>query len=141
MILLDTDHLSILLDERDSRRERLRQRLEDALEPIACTIVSLEEVLRGWLAAIHRRHNVELQVPAYTRLNRLFVTMGDWDIVPFDQATAEQFGDLRRRRVRIGSMDLKIASIALVHDALILTANLRDFSQVPGLRCANWLEG
>lgn len=37
-------------------------------------------------------------------------------------------------------MDLKIASIALVHDALILTANLRDFSRVPGLRCANWLE-
>ena len=30
MILLDTDHLSVLLDERDSRRERLRRRMEDA---------------------------------------------------------------------------------------------------------------
>ncbi|HEX5445850.1 MAG TPA: type II toxin-antitoxin system VapC family toxin, partial [Pirellulales bacterium] len=77
---------------------------------------------------------------AYTRLRRLFSTMGDWDITPFDQAAARQFAELRRQRVRIGSMDLKIASIALIQDALLLTANLRDFSQVPGLRCANWLE-
>jgi len=35
--------------------------------------------------------------------------------------------------------DLKIASIALVNDALLVTANLRDFSQVPELRCENWL--
>lgn len=37
-------------------------------------------------------------------------------------------------------MDLKIASIALNHDALLLTANVRDFDQVPGLRTENWLQ-
>lgn len=47
MIVLDTDHLCVLLDERDSRRERLQERLEEALEPIACTIVSLEEDITG----------------------------------------------------------------------------------------------
>lgn len=36
-------------------------------------------------------------------------------------------------------MDLKIASIALTQDALLVTANLRDFEQVPGLRVENWL--
>jgi len=41
--------------------------------------------------------------------------------------------------VRIGSMDLKIASIALVHNALVLSANLQDFQKVPGLRVENWL--
>jgi len=46
---------------------------------------------------------------------------------------------LRRAKVRIGTMDLKIASIALVHDALLLSANLRDFRQVPGLEVENWL--
>lgn len=140
MIVVDTDHLSILLDERDSRRERLRERLEDALEPIACTIVSLEEILRGWLAAIRKRRDVELQILAYTRLRRLFSVMTEWDIAPFEQAAAERFRDLRRQRVRIGSMDLKIASIALENNALLVTANLRDFSQVPGLRCEDWLK-
>jgi tRNA(fMet)-specific endonuclease VapC len=36
-------------------------------------------------------------------------------------------------------MDLKIAAIALIHDALLLSANLRDFQQVPGLCVANWI--
>jgi tRNA(fMet)-specific endonuclease VapC len=36
-------------------------------------------------------------------------------------------------------MDLKIAAIALVHDALLLSANLRDFQQVPNLHIANWI--
>jgi tRNA(fMet)-specific endonuclease VapC len=35
-------------------------------------------------------------------------------------------------------MDLKIAAIALIHDALLLSANLRDFQQVPALRVADW---
>lgn len=140
MILLDTDHLSVILDQRDARRERLQERMESAVEPIACTIVSLEEILRGWLAAIRRRHDIKLQVVAYTRLTRLFVTMGNWNIMTVDDSAAQQFETLRRQRVRIGSMDLKIASIALIHDAVLVTANLRDFSQVPGLRCENWLE-
>jgi predicted nucleic acid-binding protein len=54
MILLDTDHLSVFTDERDPRHERLHKRMEAATEPVACTMVSVEEVLRGWLAIIHR---------------------------------------------------------------------------------------
>jgi predicted nucleic acid-binding protein len=34
---------------------------------------------------------------------------------------------------------LKIASIALEADAVLLSANLRDFERVPGLRVENWL--
>jgi predicted nucleic acid-binding protein len=37
-------------------------------------------------------------------------------------------------------MDLKIACIALGHGALVLSANLQDFQQVPGLRVENWLD-
>jgi len=36
-------------------------------------------------------------------------------------------------------MDLKIASIALVNNALLVTSNLRDFALVPELRYENWL--
>ena len=36
-------------------------------------------------------------------------------------------------------MDLKIAWFALVHDALLLSAALRDFRHVPGLEVENWL--
>jgi tRNA(fMet)-specific endonuclease VapC len=60
--------------------------------------------------------------------------------LPFDDAAADRFEQLRRAGVRIGGMDLKIASIGLVHGALILSANLQDFQKVPGLRVENWLD-
>ena len=59
-------------------------------------------------------------------------------MLPFDQRTAATFARLRRQRVRIGTMDLKIAAIALEHNALVLSGNVRDFQQVPGLRVEDW---
>jgi tRNA(fMet)-specific endonuclease VapC len=47
---------------------------------------------------------------------------------------------LRKELRRVGAMDLKIAAICLVHDAVLLTRNLVDFSKVPGLRVENWLD-
>jgi tRNA(fMet)-specific endonuclease VapC len=40
--------------------------------------------------------------------------------------------------VRIATMDLKIAAIALSENATLLTRNLRDFEQVPGLQVDDW---
>lgn len=73
-------------------------------------------------------------------MGRLIDVLSNWDIVAFDERAADRFADLRRERIRIGTMDLKIAAIALANDALLVTANRRDFSLVPGLRCENWLE-
>ena len=139
MILLDTDHLSVFFDERDARQGPLKRRLADADDEVACAVVSVEEVLRGWLAIIHRLRDVHRQIPSYIRLVTFLTAIGDWQIVTFDEPAADQFAALRRQRVRIGTMDLKIASFALVNDALILTSNLRDFSLVPNLRCEDWL--
>jgi hypothetical protein len=68
MILLDTDHLSVFTDERDSRHELLNGRMAAAVEQVACTIVSIEELLRGWLAIINRLREAYRQIPAYARL-------------------------------------------------------------------------
>lgn len=84
--------------------------------------------------------DVHRQLPAYARLGRFLDVMSDWGIVPFDERAADQFVSLRRQRIRIGTMDLKIASIARANDALLVTANLRDYSLVPDLRCENWLQ-
>jgi tRNA(fMet)-specific endonuclease VapC len=140
MILLDTDQFSVFTDLRDPRHEPLNARMEAAAEQIACTIVSVEEVLRGWLAIIHRLRDVYRQLPAYVRLGQLFGVLSDWEIVLFDERAADRFVGLRRQRIRIGTMDLKIASIALVNDALLVTGNLRDYSLVPELRCENWMQ-
>lgn len=37
-------------------------------------------------------------------------------------------------------MDLRIGSIALSRDGLLLSRNVNDFRQVPGLHVENWLD-
>lgn len=141
MILLDTDHVSILKYHEDPRCQRLSRRLDAVIRPeIATSIVSVEEQMRGWLAQVHRTPSVLKQVLAYTELASLLRFFSEWQVVPFDDRAADEFQRLRKERVRIGSMDLKIASIAIVHDALLLSANLRDFSQVPGLQVESWVD-
>ena len=75
---------------------------------------------------------------ARVRLGQLFNVLGDWEIVPFDERAADQFKRLRRQRIRIGTMDLKIAATAISHDALLLSRNLADFRRVDGLRVEDW---
>jgi tRNA(fMet)-specific endonuclease VapC len=95
--------------------------------------------MRGWMAWIHRSGDLQRQVVAYRELQRLFDFYSRWQVMPFDEQAADTFESLRRLRLRTGTMDLKIASIARVHGALLLSANLRDFQRVPELRVANWL--
>jgi tRNA(fMet)-specific endonuclease VapC len=64
-----------------------------------------------------------------------------WEIIRWGEPAADEFKRLRKLRVRIGTQDLKIASIAITSDALLLSANLRDFQRVPGLRVEDWLYG
>jgi tRNA(fMet)-specific endonuclease VapC len=139
MILLDTDHFSVLTDARDARHSQLAMRLSDVDEPVAIPVVAVEEQLRAWLAQIHRVGDVRRQVQPYSRLIRLIDVLAEWEITPWSEVAADEFARLRSTRVRIGTQDLKIAALALANDALLLSANLRDFDQVPGLRVEDWL--
>src|SRR4051794_10788878 len=88
-------------------------------EEFATTIVGVEEIMRGWLAVISRERQVHRQINAYARLGRLFEFFAPWTVLPFDDRAADEFTRRQAAGVRIGSMDLKIASIVLVHDTLL----------------------
>jgi tRNA(fMet)-specific endonuclease VapC len=119
----------------------LLNRLNSSVDQqIVTTIVSVEEQMRGWLALIRRERDPERQVDAYDRLRQMMRFYEGWEILTFDPAASSRFTALRRQRIRIGSQDLKIASIVLENNALLLSANLRDFQQVPGLRVEDWLK-
>ena len=67
-------------------------------------------------------------------------SIGGATVLPWSMDASNIFDDFRSRGVRIGTLDLRIASIALNYDALVLTRNLVDFQRVPGLRVENWLD-
>src|ERR1700730_3187806 len=139
MILLDTDHVTLLKYPHSDRGLRLTERLEalPAEEDVGVTIVSIEEQMRGWLASIAKERSSRRQVTPYRELAKLFDFFSEFGISHFDERAADQFDSLRSTKIRLGTMDLKIAAIALVNNALLLSANRRDFEQVPGLRIDN----
>src|SRR4051794_12727498 len=141
MILLDTDHLSVLEIPEAERTRRLRRRLDAVVdEEIGTTIISVEEQMRGWLAAIAKERKLERQISPYRHLADLFMFFSQFAIILFEEPAVDHFASLRSIGIRIGTMDLKIASICLSYDALLLTANSRDFSEIPALRFENWLD-
>ena len=59
-------------------------------------------------------------------------------ILPFDAEAVAIFDRMRAKRVRVATMDLRIAAIALSQNLTLLTRNTGDFSKVPGLVTEDW---
>jgi tRNA(fMet)-specific endonuclease VapC len=141
MILLDTDHLSVLRFRSGDRCARLFARMEAAKDEVfGTTIINVAEQMKGWLAAINKEKQALRQVTAYRELAKLFDFYSCYHIAAFDEAAATRFNDLRQTIKRVATSDLKIAAVTLTCGALLLTANRQDFEKVPGLRFANWLD-
>ena len=108
MILLDTDHLTLVKYVESDRARRLADRLRalpaDAV--VAVSIVTVEEQMRGWLAAIAKERQARRQVRAYAELSGLFDYFGRYTIAPFDDRAADRFDELWAAKLRIGTMDL-----------------------------------
>jgi tRNA(fMet)-specific endonuclease VapC len=89
--------------------------------------------MRGWLAYVARARSIERQITAYSKLHELLRDFQTRPVLDFDDRAAVEFQRLRKSRVRIGTMDLKIASIVLAYRATLYSRNVVDFSKVPGL--------
>ena len=138
MYLLDTDHLS-LLQRGGAEAKRLLARLANAgSSEIAVTIISYEEQTRGWFSYLARARSLEAQVKAYQLLKKHLANYCTIPVIDFDSEAAEIFARLQHARLRIGTMDLKIAAIALAHEATLLTRNRNDFERIAGLKIDDW---
>ncbi len=66
------------------------------------------------------------------------------EILPFDERATQTYGQVRaeleRRGTVIGSMDMLIASQAISLGFTLVTNNVREFSQIPGLTLENWID-
>ena len=138
MIILDTDLLTLVQRATGTEYARLVTRLDQADEPVCTTIVSFEEQMRGWLALMAGARTVEQQIQVYVRLRLLLEDFQTRPVIDFDERAATEYQRFRRGKIRIGTMDLRIAAIAAAHEALLLSRNLADFRKVPGLRVEDW---
>ena len=139
LCVLDTDHFSEF-DRGSEAGLRLRVRMGRTDAAFFITIITVEEVMQGWLPRIKSCRTAREQIAIYERLQGSVAVLGDWDILPWDEEAVNVYETLKLRKIRTGTMDLKIASIALAYEATVLTRNTVDFAKVPGLRIENWLD-
>jgi tRNA(fMet)-specific endonuclease VapC len=137
--LLDTDHISVLQQQSGPDYATLSARI--ARHPpadLALSVVSFHEQVLGCHTYISRAHTPAEVVRGYGMLGRLLSDYAAVSVLPFDSAAATTFDGLRARRIRIPTMDLRLASIALSRGLILVTRNVGDFRQVPGLTIEDW---
>lgn len=133
--ILDTDHFSLLQRGHPGIRKRISQ---VKVQEIAITIISAEEQIRGRLNIIRRASSNNDLVLAYRRLKELLDDLQTLNVLDFTPEASLIYDSLIRQKIRVGTRDLRIASIALAVKGTVITRNLRDFEQVPNLKLEDW---
>jgi tRNA(fMet)-specific endonuclease VapC len=137
--LPDTDHLSFLQLGAGPEFTTLSGRM--ARRPsvdFALSVVGFHEQMLGGHAYINRARTMRDVIRGYEVLSQVLQSYLAAAVLPFDAAAGTAFDGLISRRVRVGTMDLRIASIALSRGLTVLSRNLGDFGKVPGLVVEDW---
>jgi tRNA(fMet)-specific endonuclease VapC len=137
--LLDTDHLSIVQRQTAPEYTTLLTRIAQyPSTDLACSIISFHEQVLGCHTYINQARRAEDVVRGYRMLAQVLLDFTEALVIPFDAAAATVFEELVAQRVRVGTMDLRMAAIALSRGMIMVTRNTRDFRKVPGLQIEDW---
>jgi len=139
VLILDTDHLTIIQRRNEPAYSNLVARLGKVSSTEICTtIVNFEEQMRGWLAIVSSAKDPKQEVDAYYRLHTMLTFFRKMPVLEYDVNAGQCFSQLRQMKLRVGTMDLKIAAIVISQKGLLLSRNLADFQRVPGLQVEDW---
>ncbi|MEB3311387.1 MAG: type II toxin-antitoxin system VapC family toxin [Snowella sp.] len=138
MYIFDTDHISFIQRNGKEGKNILTKSKKVATTEFFVTIITYEEQLRGRLAFLAKKRTLEEQLLAYQGLFQLAINYQTIPLLPFDQRATLEYQKLRQQYPRLGSMDLKIAAIALVNQAVLLTRNQSDFGKILDLKSEDW---
>jgi len=140
MFLLDTNTLSDFFKDHERILARMDAVPDD--QEIVTSIISRIEILEGRFASIRKAANRAELLIAADRLRVDESRLATIDILPMTQEAAGEFEQLlaNKKLKKIGRPDLRIACIALAHDATLVTRNTKDFVAIPGLTLENWAD-
>jgi tRNA(fMet)-specific endonuclease VapC len=137
--LLDTDITSTLF--RGNSPEPLREKINlipsDQIWVSAITVAEMQE---GAFALIRKEEMRHVGTQGYRLLTEQVQFFADFPVLPFDDDCLALFSAFPPSVRRQGRADCQIAAIALRFGAIIVTRNLRHFTQIPGCRIEDWCE-
>jgi tRNA(fMet)-specific endonuclease VapC len=135
LYILDTDTFQLFQDEHPKVVARV---LTVSPSDLAISVITVEEQLSGWYTQLRQAKRPERLAWAYRRLAATARFLARTQIVDFDEAAIERCEQMKKRKIKIRRMDLRVAATVLERGATLVTRNVRDFQQVPGLRLEDW---
>jgi tRNA(fMet)-specific endonuclease VapC len=137
--LLDTDHISFLQRRSGLEFKTLAARIaRHSSTDFGLSIVSFHEQVLGAHNFINRASTNTDLLRGYKLLSETLSGFSEAPVLHLDPEAIAIFDELREQRVRIATMDLRIASIAISRNLVLLTRNARDFNKVPKLAIEDW---
>jgi predicted nucleic acid-binding protein len=133
MYLFDTDVLSNVVKENPS--PYLLKRLKKIPREIQfSTAINMAEIYYG----AHKSPNREKIIRIFEE--KVFPNV---TILAFDEGSARVYGKIKAKLENKGLVksepDLRIASIAIQHQLILITRNIKHFKDIPGLHVENWI--
>src|SRR4051794_35229101 len=112
MFLLDTDHIGVIQWRSEPEFNRLSVRMgRHAPTDFAFCVVSLQENFLGWNAYLSRARDTAGLVHGYSMFLQVLTDYNSVRVYPFDDTAGGVYDSLLAQRLRVGSMDLRIAAI------------------------------
>ena len=133
MYLFDTDVLSNIVKRNPS--QILLQKLENLPKELQFTsAINIGEIYYG----ANRSDRKDQIVKAFEE--RVFPKV---NVIAFNETSGKLFGELKAKLEKQGIVcsepDLRIASIAIQHDLILITGNAKHFDKIPSLIIENWI--
>ena len=133
MYLFDTDSLSNILKKNPSALliEKLMA-LPGELQ--FTTSINISEIYFGAYRSVNRKKILQ------TYEKKVFPNL---NILPFDTDSGKIYGRLKAQLGKKGlpksEPDLRIAAIAIQHNMVLVTGNVKHFIDIPGLKIEDWI--
>src|SRR5687768_914380 len=124
LFVLDSDTLSLL--EKGHATVSARVASHAAAE-ISVAVIVVEEALSGWYSMIRKAKSPRQLALAYDELASTVTALSGMQILRYSETAIVRFHHLLKAKLNVRANDLRIAAIALEHNATVVTRNVRDF--------------
>jgi tRNA(fMet)-specific endonuclease VapC len=128
-----------VLIEAERGRLDLASRVTDRPDEEAfVSVITASELLHG----VHRAAQADQRARRAAFVEGLLQRLPVLDVdLATARAHARTWADLAAAGERIGPHDLWLAATCIAHGLTPITANVREFARVPGLRLESWRDG